>query len=200
MLHDAAATANNIITSPLLWRSGVAADLLMHMCDVPLMLIFYLLLKPVNKNLALMALLFNLIQTAVLVANKLSLVSALFPLGGDDYLKSFNPQQLYSLTYFAIKSHSYGFGIGLIFFGCTCIILGYLIFKSGYLPKVIGVLMQIAGICYLINSFSLIIVPSFADKLFPFILLPPFIAELSLCLWLIFKGVKMDTWEKKGDS
>src|SRR3979490_1830840 len=77
---DATATANNIISSQLLWRTGIAADLLMHICDIPLMLVFYLLLKPVNKNLALLALLFNLVQTAVLVTNKLNLVVALFPL------------------------------------------------------------------------------------------------------------------------
>ena len=194
---NAAATANNIIASQLLWRSGIATDLLMHICDIPLMLIFYLLFKPVNKNLALMALLFNLIQTAVLVANKMSLVVAMFPLSSGDYIKSFDGQQLYTLAYLSIKAHGYGFGLGLIFFGCTCLIMGYLIFKSGYLPKTIGVLMQIAGVCYLINSFVLILAPEFSDKIFPAILLPPFIAELSLCLWLIFRGVNTAVWGKQ---
>jgi len=194
---DPSATANNIISSQSLWRTGIAADLLMHICDLPLMLIFYLLLKPVNKNLALLAMLFNLIQTAVLVTNKLNLAVALFPLSDAAYLKSFDQQQLYTLAYLSIKSHGYGFGVGLIFFGFTCLIAGYLIFKSGYLPKTIGVLMQVAGICYLVNSFALILAPSFADKLFPVILVPPFIAELSFCLWLIFKGVKLPVWEKR---
>src|SRR5438128_7762904 len=81
---DATATANNIMASQLLWRSGIAGDLIMHVCDVPLVLIFYVLLRPVNKNLALLALLFNLIQTAVLVANELNLLAALFPLGSAD--------------------------------------------------------------------------------------------------------------------
>ena len=194
---DAAATASNIIAEQLLWRTGIAADLVMHICDIPLMLIFYLLLKPVNKNLALMALLFNLVQTAVLVMNKLSLAVALFPLSDAGYVKSFDPQQLYTLTFLSIKSHGYGFGLGLIFFGFTCIIEGILIFKSGYFPKIIGVLMQLAGLCYLVNSFALILAPSFADKIFPAILLPSFIGELSFCLWLIFKGVKLSVWEKR---
>jgi hypothetical protein len=68
---DAAATAHNIMSSPLLWRAGIAGDLVMHLCDVGLILVFYVLLKPVSRNLALLAVLFNLIQTAVLVANKL---------------------------------------------------------------------------------------------------------------------------------
>jgi len=93
---DVVTTANNIISSQFLWRTCIAVDLMMHICDIPLMLIFYLLLKHVDKNLALLALLFNLVQTAVLVANKLNLVVALFPLSSADYLKSFDPQQLYS--------------------------------------------------------------------------------------------------------
>jgi uncharacterized protein DUF4386 len=194
---DAARTATNIISSQLLWRTGIAADLLMHICDIPLMLIIYILLKPVSKNLALMALLFNLVQTAVLVINKLNLAVALFPLSSAGYLNSFNPQQLYTLTYLSIKSHAYGFGFGLIFFGFTCIVEGYLIFKSAYLPKAIGVLMQIAGVCYLINNFTLIIAPEISDKLFPVLMAPSFIAELSLCLWLIFKGVRLSVWQKR---
>src|ERR1700730_3407020 len=143
---DATATANNILAHETLWRISIAGDLVMHICDIPLMLIFYLLLRPVNRNLALLALLFNLIQTAVLVANKLSLLGGLFLLGSADYLKAFEPNQLHALTYLSFKSHGYGFGVGLIFFGFTCLILGHLIFRSGYLPKVLGVLMQIAGL------------------------------------------------------
>src|SRR6476659_9397117 len=88
---DATATANNITASQFLWRMGIAADLVMHVLDIPIMLIIYVLLRPVNKNLALLALLFNLIQTAVLVANKLNLMAVLFPLRHADYLKAFDP-------------------------------------------------------------------------------------------------------------
>jgi hypothetical protein len=196
---DAAATAHNIVTHELLWRLGIAGDLLMHICDIPLMFIFYFLLKPVNKNLALVALLFNLIQTAVLVANKLNLIMAMFLFTGGN-LKTVDPQQLQTLGYLAIKLHGYGFGVGLIFFGFACLIYGYLIFRSGYLPKALGIMLQIAGLCYLTNSFALIITPAFADQLFPFILLPPFIAELSLCLWLLIKGVNMPKWDEQLSS
>ena len=194
---DAAVTYNNIIAHPLLWRLGIVGDLIMHVCDVILMVVFYVLLKPVNKNLALAALLFNLIQTAVLVANKMNLLMPLFLSGDADYLKAFEPQQLQALAYLSVKAHGYGFGISLIFFGFTCLVLGYLIFKSGYLPKTIGVLIQIAGLCYLINSFALILAPAFADKLFPTILLLPFVGELSLCLWLLIKGVNVPKWNER---
>ena len=193
---DAAATANNIIASPLLWRMGIAVDLIMQLCDIPLMLIFYVLLKPVNKNLALMNLLFNVIQTAVLVVNKLNLLIPLFLLGNAAYLKTVDPQVLQSLSYMFINLHGYGFGVGLIFFGLVCLVEGHLIFRSGFLPKTLGRLLQLAGVCYLTNSFALLLAPSLADTLFPFVLLPPLVAELSLALWLVVKGVDVVRWKQ----
>jgi hypothetical protein len=197
---DAAATASNIMASQSLWRIGIAGDLIMHVCDVPLMLIFYVLLRPVNRNLALLAVLFNLIQTAVLVANKMNLLMPLFLLGSADYLKAVDPHQLQALAYLSLKAHDYGFGVGLIFFGCVCLVLGYLIFRAGYLPRILGVLMQIAGFCYLTNSFALLLAPTFAARLFPVILLPPLIAEASLCLWLLVKGVNVPRWEEAASA
>lgn len=194
---NATATANNIIGSQLLWRMGIASDLIMHICDVPLVLILYILLKPVNKNLALLAMLFTLIQTTVMVAFKLNLFMSLFLLSDADYLKALEPHQLHALSYTFIKSDAYGFGFGLLFFGFSCLIIGYLIIKSGYFPKIIGVLMQIGGLCYITNSFAMILAPKFADMLFPAILIPVFIAEMSLCLWLILKGVNIIKWEKQ---
>ncbi|WP_281239474.1 DUF4386 domain-containing protein [Flavobacterium praedii] len=190
---DANATANNIMKSELLWRMGISADLVMHICDLPVMIILYYLLRPVSEKLALLNLSFNLIQTAVLVANKLNLLAALFFLADADYLKSFSPDQLHSLSYLSIKLHDFGFGIGLIFFGFVCLIEGYLLFKSNYFPKTIGVLMSIAGICYLTNSFALLLVPQLSSIV---LLMPCLIAELSFSLWLIFKGVNLPIWKK----
>ncbi len=117
---DAEATAGRLIATPLLWRIGIAGDIVMHICDIIVMLVLYLLLKPVNKYLALAALLFNLIQTAVLVANKLNLMIPLFLLvDGGAYLNAFGSRQLQALAYLSIRAHSHGFGIGLIFFGCV---------------------------------------------------------------------------------
>jgi hypothetical protein len=193
---DAVATANNIVSSPLLWRLGIGADLIMQLCDIPLIMIFYVLLKPVNKNLALLNLLFNVIQTAVLVANKLNLLIPLFLLGGANYLKTIDPLQLQSLSYMFIKLHDYGFGVGLLFFGFVCLVEGHLIFRSGFFPKTLGLLMQVAGVCYLTNSFALIIAPKLANALFPYVLMPPLVAELSLALWMVVKGVDVSRWKQ----
>ena len=191
---DANATANNIMHADFLWKMGITADLIMHICDLPVMIILYYLLKPVSKKLALLNLSFNLIQTAVLVLNKLNLLAALFFLGDAEYLKSFTPDQLHTLSYLSIKLHDFGFGIGLIFFGFVCLLEGYLIFRSVYFPKTIGVLMTVAGICYLTNSFVLILAPQFSSIA---LLMPCLLAELSFSLWLIFKGVNLSIWKQK---
>jgi hypothetical protein len=200
MAGDPAKTADNILKSPLLWRIGIATDLLMHVLDIPIMLIIYVLLRPVSKNIALMALLFNLVQTAVLVANKLNLAAALLYLGNQGYLRSLDPVGLHAQMYLSLKLHDIGFGIGLIFFGFTCLINGFLVFRSGYLPKTIGILLQIAGACYLLNSFTLIVAPVYASSLFPFSIIPAFVAELSFSVWLLVRGVDISKWTEKANA
>ncbi len=192
-----ALTAHNIVTHPLLWRLGIAGDITMHICDAVVATVYYYLLKPVNKNLALMALLLGLVQTAVLVANKMNLVMPLLLLGDGAYLRALNQPQLELLSYLSVAAHGYGFGTGLIFFGCECLLDGWLIRKSGYFPRVLGIMIQVAGVCYLLNSFALILSPALAGALFPAILLPPFIGELSICLWLLFKGVNLPKWNER---
>lgn len=203
---DPVATAHNIAASPFLWRMGIAGDIVMHICDLVLAIVYFLLFKRVNKNLAILSVLFGLIQTAVLVANKMNLVMPLLLLDNQDYLKSFDPQQLQVLSYISMKAHEYGFGIGLIFFGFECLIDGYLIFKSGFLPKALGILITIAGLCYLTNSFALLLFPTISDSVFSIIVAPTFMTELAMCVWLLVKGVNLSKWkewvvqESKGNS
>ena len=168
----------------------------MHVFDVPVIVVLYYLLRPVSRSLALFATLINLVQTAMLVANKMNLLVPLLLLENSSYLAAFSSEQLHALSSLAIKAHGYGFGIGLIFFGVACLVRGYLIFKSGFLPKALGVLMAIAGLSYLINSFALLLAPSFATAIFPGILMPAFVGELSLTLWLIVKGVNVEQWQR----
>jgi Domain of unknown function (DUF4386) len=193
---DAAATNAAIAASPMLWRAGIAGDLLMHVFDVPVIVVLYYLLRPVSRSLALFATLANLVQTAVLVANKMNLLVPLFLLDHGNYLTAFSPEQLHALSYVAIKAHGYGFGVGLIFFGVACLVRGYLIFKTGYLPKILGVLMAISGLSYLVNSFALLLAPTFANAIFPAVLVPAFVGELSLTLWLIVKDVNLERWRQ----
>jgi hypothetical protein len=197
---DPAATAEKIRSAEFLWRVGTAGELVLLVCAAALTLIFYVLLRPVSRDLALLALSFNLVSIAVEADSALHLVATLFPLGNPNYLKILDPNQLHAMAYFSIRSHENGFGVALIFFGCVCLVDGYLIFKSGYLPRVIGVLMQIAGLCYLTNSFALILSPSLAHRLLPAILLPAFVGEASLCLWLLVKGVNLQRWNEQANA
>jgi Domain of unknown function (DUF4386) len=191
---DAAATAHNILASPQLWRLSVAGDLIVVLCAVPLLWIEYLLLKPVSRSLILLAVLFNLVSLAVEAISKVFLLAVLPTLGNANYLVAFEPQQLQILANLALKSHDIAFNIALIFFGFTCLVNGYLIFKSGYFPRFIGVLMQLAGFCYLVSCFAALFAPALANLLIPAILLPPLIGESSFCLWMLIKGVDVDRW------
>ena len=194
---NATATAANLRSMEPLWRFGIAAEFVLLSCAIALALIFFILLRPVSRDLAYLAVFFNLVSIAVEAVAAMNLVTALFPLGNAGYLKAFAPEQLYAMASLSVKAHSYGFGVALIFFGFVCLIVGYLIFKSGYLPKTIGVLMQIAGWCYLIDSFALLLAPAFANRIFPAILLPSFVGEASLCLWLLVKGVNLEKWNRR---
>jgi Domain of unknown function (DUF4386) len=188
---DAAATLARLAASPGLWRSGIVADLLMHVCDVPVIVIFYLLLRPVHRGLAQGATLINLVQTAVLVANKLNLLLPLWLVDGGAHQAAFSPEQRAALSQLAIQAHSHGFAIGLIFFGFACLARGWLIYHAGFLPRVLGVLLAVAGLSYLINSGALLLAPKLAGLMFPWVLLPAFVGELALALWLVIKGVRV---------
>lgn len=172
------ATAENVATSAELWRIGIALDVVMQLCDLPVMLILFLLLAPVNRNVARLALLFNIVQTATLVANQQTLVVAQLASPNDP-----------ALTDIAVQAYANGEALGLIFFGFTLTGTGYLIRHSGYLPWVIGLLVQIAGVGYVVSSFLLLVAPDAPNLLNVALLVPAFVGELSLASWLVIKGV-----------
>jgi len=197
---DAASTAANLRSMESLWRFGIASELILGICTIILALAIYVLLRPVNRDLALLATFFNLIAIAVEISYSLKLVEALYPLGSAEYLKAFTPEQLYALTNLAIRAQGNGFGIALLFFGCFFPIAGYLIFRSGYFPKAIGILYTIPGLSYLISSFALILAPSFADQYYFVIAGPALIGEAALSFWLLVKGVNEEQWKKQARS
>ena len=191
---DATTTANNIMASEMLFRAGIAADLVMIMADVALALVFYLLFKAVSNGLALLAAFFRLAQAAVLGINLLNLFFALGLLSGADYLSVFGADQLDAFSMLFLNAHSIGYSIGLVFFGVNLFILGYLVFKSGYVPRILGILLIAASLGYLVDSFAKVLLPNYAEfqPIFDLVvLMPAFIAELSLGLWLLLKGVKV---------
>jgi hypothetical protein len=194
---DAATTAHNIMASPGLWGLAVAGDLIVPVIAVAGVWISYVLLSPVSKSLILLDVFFTLVSLAVEAVSKLFLLLVLPILSTTGYLKAFEPRQLEILANIALRSHDLVFNIALIFFGCACLVEGYLIYKSGYFPKFIGILMQLAGFCYLVSCFAALFAPALADVITPAILLPPLIGESSYCLWLLIKGVNIDKWDER---
>jgi hypothetical protein len=186
---DALTTANNIQTSEMLFRLGVVADIVNFICGLPCVLIIYFLFKRVNKFLLQLALIFVIIQTAIIAVNLLNQTSPLLILGNNAYLKSFQPNQLATLSQLSLNIQVVGYAIGLVFFGFYCLLVGFVIFKSKMVPKFLGILYIISGIGYLINSFTMLLSKGFENPIFSYVAIPIFIGELSFSLWLLIKGI-----------
>ena len=194
VVGDATATAGNIAASQSLFRTGIAGDLIMLICDVVVALALYMLFRPVNKGLSLLAAFFRLVHAAVYGVNLLNLIIVALLAGGAGYLAAFQPAQSDALTMLFLSAHQYGYAIGLVFFGFHCMVLGYLVFRSGFLPKLLGVLLVLASVGYLVDSFANVLLPNYTDYesiLVVVVFVPAFIAELSLSLWLLIKGVNI---------
>jgi hypothetical protein len=197
---DAEATAVNITANEFLFRLGFSGELLHLAFDVVIAMILYALLKPVDRNIALLAAFMRFACDIILAVASLSHFAALKFLTNADYLMSFQPEQLHTLALVAMKLHGDAYAISLVFFSFACLSLGYLIYKSGFLPKIIGALMTIAGVCYLISSFTHFLNPRVSAMLFEPLFIPIFIAELSLTFWLIVKGVDAAKWKEKVEN
>lgn len=196
--HDPAATAGNILGSETLFRVGLAGEMLTCGCDIALALILYVLLRPVSRNLALLGAFFRLVFVAVYSVAKLFEIAALAALGGAGDLKAFTPQQSHDLAYVFLRVHDLGYGASLLFFGFCCVVFGGLIRRSGYLPRLLGILLEVAGVGYVVFSLAQMVAPGFAGRyLFPWALLPGFVAELGLSLWLTVKGVDVTKWQAR---
>ncbi|MDQ8735028.1 DUF4386 domain-containing protein [Paenibacillus sp. LHD-38] len=192
---DAATTANNIITNELLFRSGIVSFVIVLMLDVLITWALYVLLKPVNKNLAMLAALFRLVYTAIFGVALYHFLNVLQLLSGAEYLKVFTTEQLHAQVMLLINAFNNGWLIGLVFFGFHLLVVGYLIIKSGgYIPKLIGIFLILSAAGYLIDSFAHFLLPNYDDYKTIFLLIvaiPGVIGELSLAFWLLIKGVKV---------
>lgn len=187
---NAAATAQNILASEQMYRFGFVADLVCILCSTFLSIIFYILFKPVSRNLSLLALIFSIVATAVMAVNLLNQLAPLLLLHNTGYQKTFTIEQLQTLSLFFLNLQSQGYNISLFLFAFYFPIVGYLIYKSNLLPRILGVIYTLAGAGYLINSLMWFLFPHLATHLFPYVLLPAFIGESSMSLWLLIKGVK----------
>ena len=191
---DARATANNILAHESLYRLAIAGDVIASLY-IAYTLLLYNLFKPVDRSLALLAAFFSLVGSGIGIRNTVFEVAPLVVLGGAQSLSAFSVEQLQALALMFLKLHAQVYNIGLVLFGTYNLLIGYLIFRSTFLPRILGVLLALSGLCYLINSFANFLSPAFAANLVPYILVPG-VAELLLALWFVVIGVNVQRWNE----
>ena len=188
---DAAATANNVIASESLFRFGIVGNLFTFIANIFLALALYQLLKVVNKNMASLMVILFLVGVPIAMLNELTQLAILQLLGGADYLKAYPTDQLQTLAYLLLRLHDQGLLIAHIFFGLWLLPMGYLVFKSGFIPRIVGVLLVIAGVGYVVQSFAAFLGHNVNIILFTGL------GELVFLLWLLIKGVNVEQWKKR---
>lgn len=190
---DAATTANHILASESLFRLSMAINLLGAIINALVVLALYRLLKVVDKNMASLMVIFLLLSVPIAMLNELNHMAALLLLSNANYLASFTASQLQALVLFFHDLHRYGLTIAELFWGLWLFPLGYLVFKSGFLPRILGVLLIIGCFGYLIVSLAAFLLPNYSVD---FLRLAA-IGEILLPLWLVIKGVNVEQWEKR---
>jgi hypothetical protein len=193
---NAAATAANIVGHERLFWLGFASSLIGVACHVAWALLMYELLKPVNKSLSLLAAFFVLVCCAMQALTSLFYLAPLLILQGGSSLSAFTAEQLQSLALMFLKLNQYAYNIDLVFFGLWCVLTGYLIFRSTFLPRILGVLLAISGLGWVIYLY-----PPLAYHLFiPYIASASALGEIPLEFWLIVKGVNVQRWKEQAST
>ncbi|MCK5187332.1 MAG: DUF4386 domain-containing protein [Deltaproteobacteria bacterium] len=186
---DAATTASNIMANGLLFRIGIVGSLITQLIQIVVVLVLYQLFKSVNKNHASLMVIFALVGIPIAMLNTLNQVAALALLSGADYLKVFGADQLQALMMFFFNLNEQGVIIASIFWGLWLFPLGYLIYKSGYFPKILGILVTIAGLGYLLSSFIYLLLPGYGAIASVLELLT--MGEVIFMAWVVLKAAKL---------
>lgn len=186
---DAVATATNITASEWMLHLAIAGDLVTLLCEVALSALLYVLLRPVDGNLALLMAFFRVAFSAMLIANVLNLVTPLQLLAGDRYLTAFSPGQLPALAMLSLDAYDHGWTIALLFFGAHILLLGWLLYRSGYVPRVLGAWLAVGSLGFSSTAFwksrraRRANVPAAGRTVG--------VGELALCLLLLFNRVNV---------
>jgi hypothetical protein len=183
---DAAATAANVIGNPTLFRLSFAAYLVEGLCDIALCVLFYILLKPVDRNLALLSAFFGIASMVTFAVAQASFFSASLILRETGGMQSFGVEQREALAYLAMRIATMIAALFLCMYGIATMLRGYLIARSGYLPKAIGILFVVGGLGFFLRSTTYIVAPSLSS---PLMLLPMALAGIPMMVLLLVRGV-----------
>jgi hypothetical protein len=190
---DATTTAGNIVASELLFRLGIVSALLVQVVNIFVVLALYKLLKPVHTNMARLMVIFLLLGVPIAMLNELNQFAVLQLLHGANYLTAFTAEQSQAMVPFFLDLHQLGISIAGIFWGLWLLPMGYLVFKSGFLPRFLGVLLVVGCFGYLVDSFAAFLLPDAGVN----IALLTFWGEVLLPLWLVIKGINTEQWGKR---
>jgi hypothetical protein len=185
--NNAAQTATNILAHQALFRAGILSYLFNFICDIVVAWALYGLLKPVNQSLSLLTAWFQLVYATISLVATINLVTVLRLLTTPDYLKVFGPDQLHTQVMLSLHAFRDGWSFGFFFFAFHLILLGYLVYRSGYIPKFAGICLVIAGLGYLVNTLQPFLFPN-TDISYITI---TYFGELVFMLWLLIKGLKI---------
>jgi hypothetical protein len=174
-------------------RLGIVSALLVQIVNIFVVLALYQLLKPVNKNMARLMVIFLLLGVPIAMLNELNQFAVLLLSSGADYLRAFTADRLHALVLLFLHLHDNGIQIAGIFWGLWLFPMGYLVFKSGFLPRILGILLMIGCVGYLIQSFAAFLLPNLEVNIALF----TFWGEVLFPLWLLIKGVYVERWEKR---
>jgi hypothetical protein len=188
---DAVQTAKNIAASERLFRLGTVSNLITFASVVILLLALYVVLKPINRNVALLAAFWRLAECSIFALITLNDFVALRLLSGADYLRAFDTQQLQALAYTFVRAHDAGYLIGLVFFGLGSTVFAYLWFKSRYIPRALAAWGIFSSLVVAIVTLAIMVFPSLAAVVIPVYFVPIFIFEVTLGIWLLVKGIRL---------
>ena len=192
---DAAATANNILAHRILFQMGFAVYLIEMACNIAITALFYDLLKPAGRSVSLLAAFLGFAGCVIKTFSRLFFITPLFVLGGAPYLSVFSADQLQALALLFLKVNDRGAAIALVFFGFYALLTGYLIIRSTFLPRILGVLGIFGGLGWL--SF---LYPPLGYRLFPYIAALGLLGAGSLILWLLVFGVNERRWKEQASA
>ena len=187
--RDAATTASHIVASESLFRLSIASNSIVFLIEIVLCALLYSLLKPVSKTLSLVSAFARLAMTVMQGINMLNHFVALLLLSGNIYLAVFKPDQLHALAMLFLNAHQEMVMVWGLSFGLHLMVLGYLVYKSDYLPRFVGILLIIAAACYFTQGFGNILLPNYKDIFTSIGALS--IIEIAFPLWLLIKGVNL---------
>jgi hypothetical protein len=192
---DAAATAANLLAHKSLFQLGFAVYLVEMACQIAMTALFYDLLKPAGRSVSLVAAFLGLAGSVIKTFSRVFFIVPLFVLGGAHYLSVFSAEQLQALALLFLKVNDRGAGVALVFFGFYALLTGYLIIRSTFLPRILGVLSVVGGLGWL----SFLYLP-LAHRAFPYVAVFALLGAAALILWLLVFGVNEQRWKEQASA